>query len=188
MTLQSLIVVLLRFISLNFVMQVIIQLALRLTSIMNSYQQLPAGEFGSEIVVPALVVLGLLAGAVLLWVFAPPLARLVARGLPAELPIGALSLKDCYTILFVGLGLYYATNNLPGVLNWFHYLLKMRASRPDDDWRQQINWYQVSQPFLSVILGTILFANGRKWAVALVNRQIANATQPPPVDPEQRPV
>jgi hypothetical protein len=185
MNLQSFVVVLLRLVSLNFLLQVVVQLILQASRVSTAYQHLPADEFRSALVMPLLVILALVIGGGLLWILATPIARVVTRGLPIELSFGTLSLSDCYSLVFIGLGLFYAANNFPGVLNWSHYLLKLEASRPDDSWRQQLNWYEVSQTFLLFIVGIILFVNGRKWAVALAGKQTRSAADSPPPNPEQ---
>jgi hypothetical protein len=186
MNLQSLVVVLLRLVSLNFLLQAFYQLLPQLIRFSELYRNLDRDGSSFLLALPLMLMMGLIIGAGLLWAFAMPIARLVTRGLPADLSFGALSLSDCYSILFVGLGLFYAAGSFPRVLNWIHYLLKMEASRLDDSWRTEMNWYEVSQAFLSFIVGMILFVNGRKWAVALASRQTKNIAESAPVHPEQR--
>jgi hypothetical protein len=186
MNLHSLVVVLLRLFSLDFLFQVFFRLLFQLPSLISGFQHLPGDEFRSAIALPFLVILGMFLGAVLLWVFAMPIARLVTRGLPVELSFGALYLSDCYSIVFVGLGLYYAVMYFPSVLNWSYYLLKMEASQTTNYWRKDTRWYEVSLAFLTFILGMVLFVNGRKWAVALANKQTKESTAgPAPTNPEQ---
>lgn len=185
MNLQSLVAVLLRLASLNFLLQMVVQFIIRLDSVTNAYRDLPRAEVSLAIVTPLLVIMGLLIGAVLLWVFALPLARFITRGLPSELSLGALTLADCYALVFVGLGLFYMIGYFAPVLNWIHYLLKMEGSRPDDSWRQQVNWYDISVAFITFIVGIVLLVNGRKWGVALANRHARNAVEPTPSHPEQ---
>lgn len=183
MNLQSLVVVLLRLASLDFLIQEVVQLALRLDNLTNAYQHLPAEEFRSALVTPLLVLLGLNAGAVLLWVWAMPIARFITRGMAPELSLGGLTLADCYALVFVGLGMFYVVGYFAPVLNWIHYLLKMEASRSDDSWRQQLKWYDISRAFITFIAGIILMVNGRKWALGLARKHATSAAESAPPNP-----
>ena len=186
MNLQSLVVVLLRLVSLNFLLQVCVELILKLTSITTAYQNLPRDEFRSALVTPLLVILGLSIGAVLLWVWATPLARFITRGLAPELSLGTLTLADCYALIFVAIGLFYAVGYLAAVLNWSHYLLKMEVTRVNDTWRRQVSWYDISRAFLTFIAGIVLLVNGRKWALALARKHTSNASASAPPNPDPR--
>jgi hypothetical protein len=185
MNLPTLVVVLLRLASLNFLLQVIVQLVFKLTSVINASEHLPAEEFRSALVMPLLVVLGLTTGTVLLWVWAMPLARFITRGLAPELSLETLSLADCYALVFIGLGLFYAVDYFAPVLNWIHYLLRMAASHSDNDWKQRMHWYEVSRAFITFIVAIVLIVNGRKWAVALAKRGTLNGGDSATVTAEQ---
>ena len=181
MNLQTLIVVILRLMSLNFLLQVAVQLAPQILRFTELYQRAPADESLSFLVLPWVLVLGLIVGAVLLWVFALPIARLVSRGVPHDLSFGSLSLVDCYSIAFIGVGLFYIASHLPQVLNWTHYLFKAAASKSGDTWKEGVQWYDVSQAFIPFIVGVVLFLNGRRWAVALARRQTESASPAVPL-------
>src|SRR6266481_3300638 len=171
MDLQTLIVVILRLMSLNFLLQVAVQLAPQILRFTEMYQRAPLDDSRSLLVLPWLLVIGLIISAVLLWVFALPIARFVTRGVSHDLSFGALSLVDCYSIAFIGVGLFYIASHLPRVLNWTHYLFKAAASKTGDSWKEGVQWYDVSQAFIPFIVGVVLFTNGRRWAVALARRQ-----------------
>ena len=49
--------------------------------------------------------------------------------------------------------------------------VKAAASQPGGTWKDGLPWYDVPQTFLPFIVGVVLFANGRRWAVALTRRQ-----------------
>jgi hypothetical protein len=180
MNLQTLVVVLLRLVSLNFLLQVFYQMAPQLMRFSEFYKRVHDEEARSLIVLPVVLVIGLAIGAVLVWIFAMPIARLVTRGLPPELSFGALALADCYSIVFIGIGLYYMFSHFPAALNWAHYLFKAATATTTNAWQEGVRWYDVSQTFIPLILGIILFVNGRKWAVALARRQTLGT---PPVSP-----
>src|ERR1041384_6909352 len=129
MNLQTLVVVLLRLVSLNFLLGVAAQFAPLLLRFTSAYQR---GDFYGLLGLSWLLIIGLAVGAVLLWLFAPPIAKLVTRGQPLELSFGTLGLADCYSIAFIGVGLFYSVGHAAQVLNWMHYLLRMAASHSAD--------------------------------------------------------
>lgn len=128
MNLQSLIVVVLRLMALDFLLRVLIQLTPHLLQFLRLSDGLSLNEPPSFMVLPWLVMNGLIAGAVLLWFLALPIARFVTRGVSHELSFGAMSLVDCYSIAFMAVGLFYISSHFSEVLNWAYYFLKTRAS------------------------------------------------------------
>lgn len=176
MNLQSLVVVVVRLIALDFLLRVAVQLAPQLLSFTELYHGASLDEPWSLLVLPCVLVVGLVVSAVLFWVFALPIARLVTRGVPHDLSFGTLSLVDCYSVAFMGIGLFYIANHLPQILNWTHFLFKVAALRPGDTWKEEVKWYDVSQAFIPFIVGVVLFVNGRRWAAALARRDAATAS------------
>jgi hypothetical protein len=168
MNLQSLIVVVLRLMALNFLLQVAVQVTPQVIRFLKIYEQ---ARSPVEAALPWLILLGLVVSAVLLWMLALPIARLVTRRVPQDVTFGAMSLTDCYSVAFIGIGLLYIASHLPQVLNWSHYLFKAAASRPGTSWKEEVDFYQVTQAFIPFIVGVVLFVNGRSWAVALSRRQ-----------------
>lgn len=181
MNLQSLVVVILRLMALDFLLRVAVQLTPQMLSFLRLSERSPQGESLVQAALPVLVLGALVVSAVLLWTLAPRIARLVTRRLPQDISFGAMSLVDCYSIAFIGVGLLYIASGLPQVLNWGHYVLKMAASMSGDSWKEQVNFYYVSQAFLPFIVGILLFINGRSWAVALARRQ--EKTESPSLEP-----
>lgn len=183
MNLQSLVVVLLRLISLNFLLQVLNQLTpqlMRFSEAYHSYRNLGGSGLGSLLVLPLLLIIAYCVGAALLWVFAMPMARFVTRGLAPELSLGTLTLADCYSFLFIGIGLFYAVANFAHVLNWAHYILHMAATHQDASWREDVKWHDASDAIIPFIVGLILFVSGRKWALALVRKEAKSAAPSAP--------
>lgn len=169
MNLQSLVVVALRLMALDFLLRVATQTTPQMLlyfgmSQRSSFDSAPSVE-------PWLVLVALLAGAVVLWFLALPIARFVTRGVSHDLSFGAMSLVDCYSIAFMAVGLFYIANGLPQVLNWAHYLFKAAATSTGYSWKEGVNWYEVSQAFIPFIVGVVLFVNGRRWSVVLSRRQ-----------------
>lgn len=169
MNLQSLVVVVLRLMALDFLLRVAVQLTPQILLSLGLYQRSPV-DSGPN-VLPWLVLAALIVGAVLLWFLALPIARFVTRGVSPYLSFGAMSLVDCYSIGFMAVGLFYISSGLPQVLIWAHYLFKAAATSAGTSWKEGVNWYEVSQAFIPFIVGVVLFVNGRRWAVRLSHRQ-----------------
>lgn len=181
MNLQSLIVVVLRLMALDFLLRVAVQLTPQILQFFRLYEQSPLDGSRSSMVLPWFMLVGLIVAAVLLWFLALSIARFVTRGVSHDLSFGAMSLVDCYSIAFMAVGLFYISSHLPQVLNWGHYLFKAAASRAGDSWKEGVEWYQVSQAFIPFIVGVVLFVNGRRWAVALGRRQTESASPAVPL-------
>ena len=175
MNIQSLVVIVLRLMALDFLLRVAVQLTPEILAFVHLYARPSENIPHSFVALPILVFAGLIAFAVILWFLALRIARFVTRGVPPDLSIGVLSLADCYSIAFIGVGLFYISSHLPQVMNWAHYLLKMSASSSGDSWKEQVRWYDVSQAVITFIMGVVLFVNGRRWAVALARRDAASA-------------
>lgn len=173
MNLQSLVVVVLRLIALDFLLKCVVQVAPQIYQLAGLYQRSSFDGSRSLFVFPFLIVVGLAASAALLWVFALPIARFVTRSLPQDISFGALSLVDCYSIAFMAVGLFYIASHLPAVLNWTHYLFKTAASSSGNSWKDDVKWYDVWQSYIPFVVGVVLFVNGRRWAAALSIRQAA---------------
>ena len=180
MNLQSLVVVVLRLMALDFLLRIAIQLTPQLLQFLHLYERSPLDGSSSSVALPLLVLSGMIVSAVLLWVFALPIARLVTAGVSHELSFGAMSLVDCYSIAFMSVGLLYIVSHLTPVLNWTHYLFKTAASTPSNAWKEQVSWYDVAQAFIPFIIGTILFVNGRRWAVTLAGKQTESSSPTAP--------
>jgi hypothetical protein len=182
MNLQSLVIVILRLLSLNFFLDTAVRLAPQILRVTDLSQRASSADLDMILAMPWLIVTGLIGGAIVLWMFAVPIARAVTRDVPADLSLGTLSLIDCYSIVFLGVGLLYIGNNFPQVLNWAHYLIKTAAAHSTADWKDNVKWYDLSQAVIPFIVGIILFVNGRQWAIALGKRQIGSDE---PSEPER---
>jgi hypothetical protein len=186
MNLQSVVVVILRLLSLNFFLQVAIQLTPQILRLADLSRNVPAADLNTMLALPWLMVTGLTGGAIVLWMFALPIARAVTRDVPADLSLGTLSLVDCYSIVFLGVGLVYMGNHFPQLLYWAQFLIRAAASHSTDDWKKNVKWYDVSQAVIPFLVGIVLFANGRKWAIALGRRPIESDTPPEPSSQDQQ--
>lgn len=189
MNLQSLVAVVLRLIALDFFLRSGISVIPHFINMM-----ITSGRPASETAVltrmlPVFAIVVLFVIAVLLWVFAPSIGRLVVRGIPPNLSLGETSLADCYSVAFIGVGLLYVAGNFANVLTWAHYLLKMAASETGNSWKEQFNGYDAAQVFIQFIVGLVLVVNGRKWALALARKHgaLKPIVGPPESESEVKP-
>ncbi|HXT10475.1 MAG TPA: hypothetical protein VN873_02855 [Candidatus Angelobacter sp.] len=183
MNIQSLVAVILRLLALDFLYWSILSM-LELAEKIYSYEKESAlAGMGAWIVVPWLVIVLLVVAEVLLWIFAPAIARLVSRGVPQDISLGALTLADCYSVAFIGVGLMCIANRLPQAITWAHYLLRSAASNSTDVfiWGQ-LRWYDIVQVAIGLTIGIVLFVNGRKWSVSLARRDTAGSLPATPED------
>ena len=179
MNLQSLVVIVLRVMALDF----LLRLAIELTPSLLVFLRVHRGETSGEAALPWVVLVCLFLCAVLLWALALPIAALATKRVPQEVSLGTLTLADCYSVAFLGVGLFYIANGLPLALNWGHYLFKMAASTPGNSWKEQVNFYQVLQAVLPFLVGVLLFAKGRSWAVTLASRHTKSPSANKPGEP-----
>ncbi len=170
MNLQSLVVVALRLIALNFLLQVAVQLTPPMLRYLQVYGASAGDGSGSFLAVSWPFIAAIIICAALFWVMALPIARFVTRGVSQDISFGSLSLIDCYSVAFIGVGVFYMAGYLPELLNWAHYFLRTAASKPQFD-DNTSSPYAVSRTIMSFIFGVILFVNGRRWAVALARKQ-----------------
>ena len=164
MNVHTLIVIALRLTALNFLVRVIVELTTPLLTFAGIYQR-PADD--SSMVIGWALVASLLLGAILLWVIALPIARLVARGVPGDLSFDNLSLADCYSIAFVGIGLVYIVGHAAGVWNWTIFFLHSIIHGPRSPFGDRSRGYEVANIFIPFIIGIILVVKRRKWSLAL---------------------
>ena len=183
MNLQRLVVVVLRLMALDFLLRVAVQLTPQMLQFLRLYERSTFDDPRSLLILPWLVLAGTIFAAVLIWRFALPIARFVTRGIPHDLSFGKMSLIDCYSVAFMGIGLFYIASHLPTVLNWAHYFLKTAASNSQDT-GEGVSGYVVSEAFIPFIVGVVLFVNGRRWAAALARRHTESS--PPATSEDEK--
>lgn len=179
MNLQSLVVVILRLITLNFLLDVAVMSARNTILLLNDFTSLY-----SYLLVFLLASCGLFVCAILLWIFALPIARLVTRGISQDISFGAMPLADWYSIAFIGIGLYYIADYLASVLKLTFHLFKGAASSSGTWWVREVDGAAIAQAFIPFIAGILLFIYGRKWA-AMLARKHTNIPSPVAADNEK---
>lgn len=174
MNLISLVVVVLRLMALNFALVGLIHL-------LNQFSAWRAQDIDH---LPWMLTLVLLICATALWIAALPIAELVTHGVPRDISFGSLSLVDCYSIAFMGVGLIYISSHLPEVLNWGLYIFKTSADGTRDSWSEKFIGHDMMRSVLTFIMGLALFCKGRTWAVALARKhgEPTTPSTPAPAD------
>lgn len=180
MNIQTLVVVVLRLMALDFLYRSALELASGLISF-SVRLHLRSTDLSPWILFVWLALIAVfIVAAVLLWFLAPAIARLVSRGVPQDISLGILSLADCYSVAFMGVGLMFIGSRVPQAITWAHYLLRTTVSNSTELWNQQLKWYDVVQVAIGLTIGIVLFVNGRNWAVALARRDTAKSAPVPP--------
>jgi hypothetical protein len=105
--------------------------------------------------------------AVVVWLLAASVARLVSRGVDTSVSIGSLSRADLYSFAFVFLGLFFVLSSFADVVNWLHYFATVSREDPRYDLRVQ-NLYQLTRPFITLALGLVLLIGAPRWTKKLV--------------------
>jgi hypothetical protein len=167
-------VIALRLIALKFLLNIFVQVMTQVTVRGGYPDSLPfSNPFHTAYV---LVMVGSITGGFMLWALALPIAQHVTRGLPQELSFGAVSRVDCYSVGFIGVGLWLGAVYFAEVLNWAHYLLWLGASgdAATEELVTEVDKYSISASIIPFILGIVLLFNGRKWARCLAQRDERN--------------
>ena len=181
MKLDSLVIVVVRVMALECMFQTVVHLPVAvLGSIGGIAHAMPLYLLGFGIAVLS----------AMLWKFAARIARLVTRQLPQDISFGVLSLIDCYSIAFIGMGVLFLGSNLPLIVINGFYIFMTAANSHGPEWMAKINFYKVSEPIMQFVIGLLLFLNGRTWAKAVSVKQESSESPDKPQEitpPSQQP-
>lgn len=178
MRIETLVVVVLRLLALDF----LLRCAVQLTPLLMPY--LISTHGAEKPVVPWFIAGALIISAIALWLGAPLVARVVTHNVSSTISFGSMSLADCYSIAFIGVGLFYVVSHFPEVLNWGHYWFQAAASNAGSTWSDGLNKYQITQAIVPFVVGAILFVNGRRWGIALAKRHFGESSPETPLRDE----
>ena len=164
---QAVVVVILRLIALFHLLQMI---TLSATGIVQFYET--ARLFGllhepPDIVFGLIQLIVSVSGAVLLWIYAAPISKLITRNVSPDLSTFSLSLVDCYTIVFVGLGLYHISTTVPSVLYWSYNVFSAAVKERGDKWFELVSELELWRVYVAFIIGVVLVIKGRSWSTKL---------------------
>ncbi|HEY2081366.1 MAG TPA: hypothetical protein VGI88_01170 [Verrucomicrobiae bacterium] len=172
MNIHTIVAVVLRLMALNFFLRIVVEISTPLLVFAGIYQR-PADD--APITIGWGLVGGLLLGGILLWLLALPAARLVARGVPGDLSLDNLTLADCYSLAFTGVGLVYIVSHLAGVWNWTMYFLRWIFHRQYIPWSDPNRGSQIMSIFIPFIAGIVMVLLRNKWARTLAGTNTHSA-------------
>jgi hypothetical protein len=168
MNLQSLVVVLLRLMALDLLLR---------KTIAAAFTQLQGVVRHPLLIIATAMLVAVIAlVAIAIWFLATPIARLVTRGISCDISLGSLTLAHCYSVTFLGVGLYFAGSYLASVLEWGHYLVVTSMSDSADAW-EGFNVYELLQTVITFIVGVVFLVLGRRWGAALARGHAREAVQ-----------
>ena len=114
----------------------------------------------------------LLALAAALWMLAPRIAKRMSRECDGHVTFTSLSMVDCYTLLFVGVGLVHLIENLSSGLSWLYFLFVSVGSGRE----HQVNLYDAFAAIFPIFLSVVLLARSKKWGRKFGAMRIENET------------
>jgi len=112
-----------------------------------------------------------LVAAVITWLLAPTIARLVAPQPDVAVGIGGLTRYDLYCFAFVFLGLYFVLSSLGNAINWLHYYLFLAKAIPTGNPQRETSFYQLTQPLITLFAGSVCVALSSRLARKLTDAQ-----------------
>jgi hypothetical protein len=156
MPLSSIVIVFLRLVGLNWIISGIFHGAVVIRTFAGWSD---TGVFSAML--PALAYFG--TGALLL-MWSRTIARAVTPHPDPEVQLGGLTLYDLYCFGFTIVGLYYVLSSVAPVINWLHYAL---IQTRDDSNREQ-NFYELTQPLLTMLAGGACMLFSARFARKLI--------------------
>ena len=158
MPLSSIVIIVLRLFSLNWLLH---DVALFASSSLTPLPRDRSFTLFLGLYGPATLLLVISAG---LWIFAPSIARIVSRGADTTVGIGSLSRYDLYSFGFVFLGLYFILSSIAETINWIHYFAAVSAKGglPIQ------NFYQLTKPILTLAAGFTSLLGAPRWAKKII--------------------
>ena len=158
---HTLLALALRVTAVNFLVRILVEISTPLLISAGIYQR-PADD--APVSIAWALVGALFLGGILLWLLALPIARLVARGVPGDISFDNLTLADCYSFAFAGLGLVYIVSRSAGVWNWTMYFLRWLFHHQYVPWDDPGRGYQITNTFIPFIAGILLVVTRKKLA------------------------
>lgn len=168
MNIKSIVVIILRVYSLNFLFMGLLKSMPTIMAVAIMYREMDEGfSWAPEIVIPYVIMFIFFLVGIAFWIFAHPLADLITRKLPKDIKLGTFDLTNSYTIAFLVLGLFFAVSEFPNALYWGFHIFKLAASRSGDSWKQEVNFYRVLSDVIPFAIGLAMVFKARLWAEKL---------------------
>ena len=109
--------------------------------------------------------------AVLIWLNAPLISRLVTPRPDSTVNVGGLTRHDLYCFAFVFLSLYFILGSIGQALNWIYYLGVTAKHAPENDPARESAFYQLTQSVIPMLAGVFCIAMSSRLAKRLVAAQ-----------------
>jgi hypothetical protein len=151
----------LRLTAVNFLVRMLVEISTPLLISAGIYQR-PVDQ--APMTIAWALVGALFLGGLLLWTLAVPLARLVARGVPGDISFDNLTLADCYSLSFAGMGVVYIVSHSAGAWNWTMYFLRWLFHRQYAPWSNPGRGYEIMGIFIPFTAGILLVLMRKKLA------------------------
>ncbi len=105
--------------------------------------------------------------AVVLWLSAPKLSRLLAKRNDGEFSLSGVTERQLYSTAFLVLGLYFALSSFANVFSWIHFFSIHKS--PDYGFHRESapSYYSLAEGLLTLIAGVALMLTARTWAIKL---------------------
>jgi hypothetical protein len=158
---QTITALALRVAAVNFLVRILAEISTPLLISAHIYVR-PADE--APVPIAWALVGALFLGGILLWLLALPVANLVSRGIPGDISFDNLTLADCYSFAFAGLGLIYIVSRLAGAWSWTMYFLRWLFHREYTPWYDPGRGHQIMSIFVPFIAGILLVMTRKKLA------------------------
>lgn len=120
---------------------------------------------------PQTLVTGIIyiAGGILVWLIAPKLSRILARGNDGDCSLMGLTEQKLYTAVFLGLGLYFALSAFAPAINWAHsFAVRRSLVEAMDDIELDLwgppTYYELSETVITLAAGIVLVVASKTWA------------------------
>lgn len=138
-----------------------------LVNIVYNYSAFLAGKFSAPqwvLLAPGLATLIL---AVLLWLAAPKIGKLIAQGNDQECCATSISFHQLLVAMFVGLGVYFCLSSFGAIFNWIHFLAMEQAAPKAIPDGMSRSYYSLTQEALTFAAGLFVIFTAQKWALKI---------------------
>ncbi|MDB6079673.1 MAG: hypothetical protein JWO82_3420, partial [Akkermansiaceae bacterium] len=123
----------------------------------------PAVTYLLHLIVPIFYLLF----ALLAWIFATPVARVVMAAPEMDVDAPHLRPAQLYTFGFLILGLYFFLGYAGGMLNWFYFFATSRSMEAAIKSPEHSTLYKAGEQVVPCLFGILCFAFAPKWGLRM---------------------
>jgi hypothetical protein len=104
--------------------------------------------------------------AVVLWLIAPWLSRLLTKKGNGDLTMNGLTREDLFTAVLLALGVYFIMDSFSNVVGWIHYFA-INRSAGGFHMDEEPSYYDLTERVLTLVAGIALAMTCRTWGCRL---------------------